>query len=334
MDFNNQKTGNWSWYYHLDNANLNSAISGNGFSQVPGFGTTTPSRAQQFVMSNTKTLGATAVNEARFSVFRNVAHIDNPAASFADLATLGFVTGPARSASYLLAGYKTYLPQISFSGNTGLNIGVPTLNTFQPNTTYMVSDVFSKSMGRHTWKFGGEFRYLQVNERNFASPNGQFIFDGTVTGSDVADFLLGATSTSVPMVLIPKRPCNSSTRGHVTEARLRRTPGRSNPTSPSTLACAGKSACLGMTPRERCRPAFRDCSPPSFPGSPTGLVFPGDPGIPKDNRPDEIQQLRPAPRVWPIRLDSREGIWARSSAARAKPVSARHTVSTTHQLRT
>ena len=60
---------------------------------------------------------------------------------------------------------------------------MPTLNTFQPNTTYMVSDVFSKSQGKHTWKFGGEFRYLQVNERNFANPNGGFTFDGTVTGS-------------------------------------------------------------------------------------------------------------------------------------------------------
>ena len=30
----------------------------------------------------------------------------------------------------------------------GMNIGVPTLNTFQPNTTYMVSDVFSKVSGQ------------------------------------------------------------------------------------------------------------------------------------------------------------------------------------------
>jgi hypothetical protein len=94
-----------------------------------------------------------------------------------------------------LAGYKQYLPQITFS-NINLNLGVPTLNTFQPNTTYMVGDVFSKSAGKHTWKFGGEFRYFQINERNFASPNGQFVFDGSVTGSDIADFLLGATSNN------------------------------------------------------------------------------------------------------------------------------------------
>ena len=36
-------------------------------------------------MSNTKTLGATAVNEARFSFFRTALHKDNPAGSFARL---------------------------------------------------------------------------------------------------------------------------------------------------------------------------------------------------------------------------------------------------------
>ena len=111
-------------------------------------------------MSNTKTLGPTAVNEARISLFRNVLHKDNPAASFASLSSLGFVTGAGTLGIVPLAGYKEYVPQIQFS-NSGLNIGVPTLNTFQPNTTYSISDVFSKSMGNHTLKFGGEFRYLQ-----------------------------------------------------------------------------------------------------------------------------------------------------------------------------
>ena len=119
-------------------------------------------------------------------------HKDNPAGSFADLSSLGFVTGEGTLGIVPLPGYTQYMPQVSLS-QIGLNIGVPTLNTFQPDTTYMFSDVFSKAMGRHTLKFGGEFRYIMVNERNYASPNGQFTFDGSVTGSDMADFLLGAT---------------------------------------------------------------------------------------------------------------------------------------------
>ena len=87
IDFLNKLTGNWSFYYMMDNNLVLSALPN---ATVPGFPSSTPSRAQQFVMSNTKTIGATAVNEARFSFFRTALHKDNPAGSFASLASLGF----------------------------------------------------------------------------------------------------------------------------------------------------------------------------------------------------------------------------------------------------
>src|SRR5215467_2606942 len=194
VDFINKKTGNWSFYYHFDTSDVGRALPS---ASVQGFASTTPARVQQFVVSNTKTVGATAVNEARATVFRNVLNKDNPAASFASLSSLGFVTGAGTLGIIpsTTPGYPEYVPQTNFN-QLGIVIGVPTLNTFQPNTTYTASDVFSKSFGKHTWKFGGEFRYLQVNERNYANPNGGFTFDGTVTGVDFADYLLGATSTT------------------------------------------------------------------------------------------------------------------------------------------
>ena len=64
---------------------------------------------------------------------------DNPAGSFASLSDLGFVTGAGTLGIVPLAGYKQYVPQTSISATLGLNIGVPTLNTFQPNTTYTMS---------------------------------------------------------------------------------------------------------------------------------------------------------------------------------------------------
>src|SRR5713226_6405159 len=48
VDFVNQKTGNWSWYYHFDDSNVFNAIPA---ASVPGFPSFTPSRAQQIVMS-------------------------------------------------------------------------------------------------------------------------------------------------------------------------------------------------------------------------------------------------------------------------------------------
>jgi Carboxypeptidase regulatory-like domain len=293
IDFNNQTTGNWSWYYHLDNSDINNAIelsSNGGWANVPGFPTTTPSRAQDFVMSNTKNFGATAVNEARLSFFRNVLHKDNPAGSFADLSSLGFVTGAGSLGIVPLAGYKEYLPQISL-GQIGMNLGVPTLNTFQPNTTYAVSDSFSKARGRHTWKFGGEFRYLQVNERNYASPNGQFTFDGTVTGSDVADFLLGATSTNnQPYIQAALQVLDSRTRygGAFAQDSWK---VKSNLTL--NLGLRWEVSMPWYDTQGKIQTFVPGEQSTVFPLAPTGLVFPGDPGIPKTLAPTRYDNIAP-----------------------------------------
>jgi hypothetical protein len=188
VDFINQKTGNWSWYYHYDNSGVYNALPA---ASVPGFPSETPTRAQEIVMSNTKTFGPTAVNEARVSFFRTATTTDKPEGSFASLSSLGFVTGigtlginPSGP-----AGFPQTVPPLYFEN---FSIGVPTLTTGQPNNTWMMTDGFSKVKGKHTLKFGGEFRYLQINERNTCAPNGDFTFDGSVTGVDFADYLLGA----------------------------------------------------------------------------------------------------------------------------------------------
>jgi hypothetical protein len=80
VNFVNEMTGNWSWYYHFDDSNVFNALPN---ASVPGFPSFTPSRAQQIVMSNTKTLGPTAVNEARVSFFRTATRTDKPKGSFA-----------------------------------------------------------------------------------------------------------------------------------------------------------------------------------------------------------------------------------------------------------
>jgi len=193
VDFLNQMTGNWYFYYHLDNSTVDSALPppAQGGASVPGFPATTPTRAQEFVVSNTKTFGGSQVNEFRASFFRTATRTNEPTGSFANLSSLGFVTGVGTLGIIPSGppGFPQTVPPLIFNNFT---IGVPTLTTFQPDNTYAVADSFSRIAGAHSMKFGGEFRYLQINERNTCAPNGDFTFNGTETGIDFADFLIGA----------------------------------------------------------------------------------------------------------------------------------------------
>src|ERR1700683_3023348 len=290
VDFNNQKTGNWSWYYHLDDSNVPTALPAPGDgATVPGFPSVTIDRAQEFVMSNTKTFGATAVNEARVTFFRTALHKDNPAGSFASLSSLGFVTGPGSLGIIpsTTPGYPEYVPQIIFNNYT---IGVPPLDTYQPDTTYMATDVFSKALGKHTLKVGGEFRYLQVNERNYAHPNGGFVFNGTVTGSDFADFLLGAPATPNGYTQASLQLLDSRTRygGAFVQDSWK---VKSNLTL--NLGLRWEVSMPWYDTQGKIQTFVPGEQSTEFPLAPTGLVFPGDPGIPKTLAPTRYNNFGP-----------------------------------------
>jgi hypothetical protein len=191
LDLNSERTGNWSAYYHLDNSSVvlpYPAASGNG-ANVPGFPAITPSRAQQFNLTNTHNFGGSMVNEALVNYTRDALIYDKPDGGFGKLSSLGFVSGGL--------GLIPVVPADEGSPTVSLNLmgptwGVPNGSTGQFNNTFQISDNFSKIVGRHTLKLGGDGRYLQINERNTYSENGYIQFSGGETGNDFADYLLGA----------------------------------------------------------------------------------------------------------------------------------------------
>jgi Carboxypeptidase regulatory-like domain/TonB dependent receptor len=286
VDLVNQKTGNWSWYYHFDDSSVLNALPS---ASVPGFPSFTPARAQAFVMSNTKTFGAKAVNEARVSFFRTSIHKDNPKGSFAQLSSLGFITGPGTLGIIPdgTPGYPQFVPPITFNNFTA---GVPALNTDQPNNTYMASDGFSKAMGRHTLKFGGEFRYLQVNERNFANVNGGFAFDGSVTGVDFADYLLGAPKASGGYTQAALQVLDSRTRYGGAYAQ---DSWKVKPNLTLNLGLRWEVSMPWYDTQGKIQTFVPGEQSVVFPNAPAGLVFPGDPGIPKTLAPTKYNNIGP-----------------------------------------
>jgi len=288
VDFNNRKTGNWSFYYHFDDSTVLSALPSGGAS-VPGFPAQTPTRAQEFVISNTKVIGPTAVNEARATFFRTATHLNNPTGGKAALSSLGFVTG-AGSLGIIpdaTPGYPEYVPQLYFNN---FAIGAPSLITFQPNNTYTVSDGFSKVVGRHTLKFGGEFRYLQINERNLASQDGAFVFDGSVTGVDFADYLIGAPKAQGGYTQAALQLLDSRTRYGGAYAQ---DTWKVKPNLTLNLGLRWEVSMPWYDTQGKIQTWVKGEQSVVFPGSPTGLVFPGDPGIPKTLAPTRYNNFGP-----------------------------------------
>jgi len=93
------------------------------------------------------------------------------------------------------------LPNLSFSDFASLQDTTPQLTR---NQTYTFSDNVIWNHGKHTWRWGGDFRRVQVNPETDSNPRGSFVFTGlntshldssgnqlAGTGYDFADFLLG-----------------------------------------------------------------------------------------------------------------------------------------------
>ncbi len=186
--------GQLSSYYFLDQYNINQPYpTGQGGANVPGFNATSQGRAQLISIGLTHVFGANAINDARFSYMRFANVIGQPIGGVGpSLASQGFVTGQGT------LGIVPLNPRIEGIENVAFNdftIGVDVTGERQVNNTYQWSDVYSRVTGRHTLKLGGNFHFDQVNIQSNSINNGSFVFAGTETGSDFADYLLGVAST-------------------------------------------------------------------------------------------------------------------------------------------
>lgn len=292
VDFNNHRTGDWSFYYHFDDSTAFNALagqSGAGGPPLPGFPGLQPSRNQLFMVSNTRTLGSSAVNVARIGFFRTAVSTAEPQSSTAiSLSSLGFTTGQGTLGIVPSgpAGYPQSLPPDDFNN---FSVGNDWLNMFQADNNYMVSDIASKSTGNHTVSFGGEYRYYQLNVRNVCGPNGYFTFNGSETGSDIADYLLGAPAQ---FVQCSEQLLNNRARygGLFGQDSWKFRPNLTVNAGLRWEVATPWSDTDGML--STARPGVQSVI---FPTAPLGYLVPGDPGVPSTISP--IQWNTVAPRL-------------------------------------
>ncbi len=275
VDLVTRAVGNLAFYYHFDDAAILTPFPSNG-SNVPGFPSNSPSRSQQFNVSDTKSFGGSAVNELRLNYTRFSINLGAPPASaLGPLTSFGFVKGGfgINPDPPSLEG----LPYIALGGS--VRIGPPLLTTRQADNNYHLADGFSKIVGRHTMKVGTDIRYLQANVRNVPSANGAFNFFGGETGDPFADFLIGA----------PDSYEQDSTQALDSRSQYYSVYAQDSFKVKSNLTLnyglRWETGQFFYDTQNKIQTFVPGLQSKIYPGAPLGWVFPGDPGIPRTIAP-------------------------------------------------
>ncbi len=192
VDEDASRWGTLSAYYFFDDYFLNNPFpSGQGGATVPGFNGLNYGRSQLVSLGDTKMFGANTVNEFHFSFMRDANVVGQPSGGLGpSYESQGFVTGAGTAGIYPLDPAITGVENVVFQGQ--FVMGLPITNVDQANNTFSLNDSVSRVIGNHTLKAGAELSFEQVNVNPNAEFNGTFIFDGYQTGSNFADFLIGA----------------------------------------------------------------------------------------------------------------------------------------------
>ena len=284
----NTRWGLLSAYYFIDDFSLDDpypkAQSG---ASVPGFSALTTGRAQLLALSAIKVINAGTVNDAHLSYLRDFTNLGQPVGGRdVSLVSQGFEDSNGTPSIVALDPKGQSVENLNFNG---YSTGAAANRLVQTNNTYQAADTFSKVLGTHTVKFGGEGHADQVNAHPIAQFNGSFVFSGTETGVDFADFLIGVPSQYNQSQLNPFYARNdymglfAQDSWHARPSLTlnyglrwdRIAPWTEKYNQISTFEAGAQSVV--------------------FPGAPAGILYPGDPGVPRTLAP--IGNLGFSPRV-------------------------------------
>lgn len=196
-----------TFYYYFDNdttAQPFSTFEATG-ANVPGFGADFSARNQQMNLSETWSVNATTINEARFSYLREgMANYNQPArtglvqSACATVSAAECFSDPANPRLGItpgLAAGDEGVPFIQVSG--AFAIGNNQAGALpQVGNTFQAAENFSKTLGSHQLKFGIDARRQRFDQTLFYNVNGTFNFtpggpNDVGASSQLPNYLLG-----------------------------------------------------------------------------------------------------------------------------------------------
>jgi hypothetical protein len=233
---------------------------------VPGFPVGEDQRAQNFVAQETHTFTPTLVGVLRFSFLRNK-FLYSQSQVHTSPESLGFQYSPSLAVS-------EGPPFIQISGYT--DIGNPITgprNTYE--NLYNISGSMSWSRGRHLFKFGGGYQRQQINVTQGIATNGFFVFAPFPVTDAFASFLSGT-----PVVFL--QGLGDFTR-HIRGNEFNVYAQDTYKVTPRITLNLGLRYELPLPDTELNN--LQSMFIPGrqsvvMPNAPTGLLYPGDPGIP------------------------------------------------------
>ena len=156
---------------------------------VPTVGDTFGNPSYSAVVHATYAINPNLLNETAFNYNGNRINIV-PFAG-AGLSSLAIPAGFESNRLFTGPNNDDRFPNIDLNGSTGTKVEISSWPWHNVADDYQIRDDVSWTHGAHQFKFGGSWALYKKTQDLFGQTQGGFNFDGTFTGNDFADFLLG-----------------------------------------------------------------------------------------------------------------------------------------------
>lgn len=272
LDYHASPTQLFALSYFYQKGNDTQPLSGTG--NIPWVDRDFNWTQHNLNLSHTWTVNSRTINQFRATyVSQFGARVNNPTTSLGDLNSNFTIQGDPTLPRLTISGY--------FTGQT--SIAGPDAGS----DYYGLKDTLSIATGNHAFKFGVEASYESIVHDTLLDNYGVFAFNGSKTGNAYADFLLGLPST-----MTQDAPIRKTDSGWFVSL-FAQDDWRVHPRVTLNLGLRYDVQFPFTDPDDRKLAYVPGQRSQVSPTSPEGLLFPGDPGIPRGIASTDWNNLAP-----------------------------------------